>query len=38
MTELNELARKDRMVAFRSHTAEDQDRFQLAATYSDEWV
>ena len=38
MTELNELAGKDRMVAFRSHTEEDQNRFQLAATYSDEWV
>ena len=24
------------MVAFRNHSEEDQDRFQLAATYSDE--
>ena len=37
-TELDELAKKYRMVAFRSHSEEDQDRFQLAATYSDEWV
>ena len=38
LAELNELARADRLVAFGRHSVEIQDRFQLAATYSDEWV
>jgi hypothetical protein len=38
MEEMNELAKADRMVGFSKHDEETQDRFQLAATYSDEWV
>ena len=32
MADVNELATKDRLVAFRRHSEDDQDRFQLAAT------
>ena len=38
LAELNDLARAERLVGFSRHSEEDQDSFQLAAIYSDDWV
>ena len=38
MDKLSQLEASERLVGFSKHDEETQDRFQLAATYSDEWV
>ena len=38
MDKLSQLEASERLVGFSKHDEETQDRFQLAVTYSDEWV